>query len=74
MVVRIIRSLLNRSSISFQIVSDLHLEVNLQYSSFKIPVSSSQLVLAGDIGRLVDYDDYRDFLQLFECCRQSYVS
>jgi predicted phosphodiesterase len=63
MVLQMIRSLLNRSSFSFQILSDLHLEVNRQYSSFEIPVCCSRLILAGDIGRLVDYDDYRDFLQ-----------
>jgi metallophosphoesterase superfamily enzyme len=61
MVLQIIRSLHRRSS--FQILSDLHLEVNRQYSSFDIPVRPSRLILAGDIGRLVDYDEYREFLR-----------
>ncbi|KAL4992668.1 Metallo-dependent phosphatase-like protein [Aspergillus falconensis] len=50
-------------SASFQVVSDLHLEVNQQYSSFDIPVRAKHLILAGDIGRLVDYDSYRIFLE-----------
>ncbi|RDK36848.1 hypothetical protein M752DRAFT_322083 [Aspergillus phoenicis ATCC 13157] len=52
-----------RSSVSFQILSDLHLEVNQQYSSYEIPACAEYLILAGDIGRLTDYDDYRNFLQ-----------
>lgn len=48
---------------SFQINSDLHLEVGQQYSSFQIPASAPYLVLAGDIGRLVDYDSYLVFLK-----------
>ncbi|KAK7525487.1 Metallo-dependent phosphatase-like protein [Phyllosticta citriasiana] len=47
----------------FQIVSDLHLEVGQQYSSFDIPASAPHLILAGDIGRLKDYDAYLGFLQ-----------
>ncbi|EPE06100.1 ser thr protein phosphatase superfamily [Ophiostoma piceae UAMH 11346] len=39
-----------------QILSDLHLEVGQQYASFAIPATAPYLVLAGDIGRLVDYD------------------
>lgn len=49
--------------IQLQVVSDLHLEVNQQYSSFELPVASKYLVLAGDIGRLRDYDSYLKFLQ-----------
>lgn len=56
-------SILGKSSVSFQILSDLHLELNQQYSSFEIPVCAKYLILAGDIGRLVDYDNYRDFVQ-----------
>ncbi|GKZ33892.1 hypothetical protein AbraIFM66950_003979 [Aspergillus brasiliensis] len=56
-------SSLNRSSASFQVLSDLHLEINQQYSSYEIPVCAERLILAGDIGRLTDYDDYRNFLQ-----------
>lgn len=47
----------------FQILSDLHLEVNREYHSFEIPVCSNYLILAGDIGRLVDYEDYLVFLE-----------
>ncbi|OAA61260.1 Ser/Thr protein phosphatase [Niveomyces insectorum RCEF 264] len=51
-----------RPSQQFQILSDLHLEVGQQYATFTFPVSAPCLVLAGDIGRLVDYDGYRTFL------------
>ena len=43
--------------------SHLHLELNQQYLSFEIPVCAKNLILAGDIGRLVDYDNYLKFLQ-----------
>ncbi|KAH8817297.1 ser/Thr protein phosphatase-like protein superfamily [Xylogone sp. PMI_703] len=56
-----INSLIGKSS-SFQILSDLHLEVGQQYSSFKIPASAPYLILAGDTGRLIDYDPYLAFL------------
>ncbi|KAL3472864.1 Metallo-dependent phosphatase-like protein [Aspergillus californicus] len=58
-----IRSFFNKPSASFQILSDLHLEINQQYSAFEIPVRANHLILAGDIGRLVDYDNYLSFLQ-----------
>jgi predicted phosphodiesterase len=58
-----LRSLLNRPSVSFQVLSDLHLEINQQYPSYEIPLCAKHLILAGDIGRLVDYDNYRNFLQ-----------
>ena len=45
-----------------QILSDLHLEVGKQYVSFEFPVSAALLLLAGDIGRLIDYDEYLAFL------------
>ena len=54
---------LHRSSVSFQVLSDLHLEINRQYPFYTIPVCAEYLILAGDIGRLADYDDYRNFLQ-----------
>ncbi|KAJ5106502.1 calcineurin-like phosphoesterase [Penicillium angulare] len=57
------RSFFNRSSTSFQVLSDLHLEINRQYPSYEIPKRAEHLILAGDIGRLTDYDDYRNFLQ-----------
>ena len=47
---------------SFQILSDLHLEVGQQYEQFHIPAKAPTLVLAGDIGRLIDYDNYLGFL------------
>jgi hypothetical protein len=46
-----------------QILSDLHLEVGQQYSAFDFPASAPLLLLAGDIGRLIDYDAYRGFLE-----------
>ncbi|PWY65826.1 hypothetical protein BO83DRAFT_410747 [Aspergillus eucalypticola CBS 122712] len=51
---RKVLSSLNQSSVSFQILSGLHLE---------IPACAEHLILAGDIGRLTDYEDYRNFLQ-----------
>ncbi|OGM50008.1 hypothetical protein ABOM_001264 [Aspergillus bombycis] len=57
------QSSLIRPSISFQILSDLHLEINSQYALYDIPVCAGHLILAGDIGRLTDYNDYRNFLQ-----------
>lgn len=58
-----IHSLLKKpSQCKLQILSDLHLEVGQQYSSFEVPVSAPYLVLAGDIGRLIDYSSYPDFL------------
>ena len=56
-------SFLNRSPTSFQVLSDLHLEINRQYPSYEIPVCADYLILAGDIGRLTDYEDYLNFLQ-----------
>ena len=46
-----------------QVLSDLHLEVGQQYSMFDFPASAPFLLLAGDIGRLIDYDAYRGFLE-----------
>lgn len=58
-----IRSLFSKPlSHSFQILSDLHLEVGQQYSTFEIPPSAPYLILAGDIGRLIDYASYLSFL------------
>ncbi|EXJ76899.1 hypothetical protein A1O3_10056 [Capronia epimyces CBS 606.96] len=51
-----------RKKLRVQFVSDLHLEVGRQYSSFHIPVRGQILLLAGDIGQLQHYDDYRTFL------------
>lgn len=59
-----------RSSVcqSFQILSDLHLEVGQQYSTFEIPVLAPYLILAGDIGRFIDYTAYLGFLKI-QCLR-----
>jgi hypothetical protein len=46
----------------FQVLSDLHLDHESQYLTFHIPVAAPYLVLGGNIGRLVDYDDYLSFL------------
>jgi 3',5'-cyclic AMP phosphodiesterase CpdA len=46
-----------------QLLSDLHLEVGKQYSTFTFPASAPFLILAGDIGRMIDYDGYRTFLE-----------
>ncbi|PLB53519.1 putative calcineurin-like phosphoesterase [Aspergillus steynii IBT 23096] len=54
---------MSTESTGFQIISDLHLEINQQYSSFEIPACAKFLILAGDVGRLADYDAYRDFIQ-----------
>jgi hypothetical protein len=46
----------------FQILSDLNLDHESQYLTFHIPVAAPYLILAGNIGRLADYDDYLSFL------------
>lgn len=47
----------------FQYMSDLHLEVGQQYLTFDFEPKAPTLILAGDIGRLIDYDGYLAFLQ-----------
>lgn len=49
-------------ALSFQVLSDLHLELGQQYDSFDIPPSAPYLLLAGDVGCLRDYRAYLDFL------------
>ena len=44
-------------------MSDLHLEVGQQYADFAVPVEAPYLILAGDIGRLKDYQPYLEFLR-----------
>lgn len=44
-------------------MSDLHLEVGQQYSTFEFDATAPNLILAGDIGRLIDYKGYMSFLQ-----------
>ena len=61
-----LQSLLSRPSVPsvpLQVLSDLHLEINQQYPSFEIPVSANSLILAGDVGRLADYDGYLELLR-----------
>lgn len=48
---------------TFQYMSDLHLEVGQQYLTFDFDVAAPNLILAGDIGRLIDYEGYILFLQ-----------
>ncbi|KAL4778877.1 Metallo-dependent phosphatase-like protein [Aspergillus varians] len=57
------RSLFHPQFLPFQALSDLHLEINQQYQTYEIPARAKHLILAGDIGRLIDYDNYRDFLR-----------
>ncbi|ROV90800.1 hypothetical protein VPNG_09839 [Cytospora leucostoma] len=45
-----------------QVLSDLHLEAGQQYASFSFPVSAPWLVLAGDVGKLIHYEAYSDFI------------
>ncbi|CAK7206745.1 hypothetical protein SEUCBS139899_009551 [Sporothrix eucalyptigena] len=48
---------------SIQVLSDLHLEVCTQYATFKVPAAGAPyLVLAGDIGRMIDYEPLLGFL------------
>ncbi|KAJ2974966.1 hypothetical protein NQ176_g5781 [Zarea fungicola] len=46
-----------------QVLSDIHLEVGQQYTSFTFPATAPYLLLAGDVGRLLDYDSYLAFLK-----------
>ncbi|KFY90816.1 hypothetical protein V498_05814 [Pseudogymnoascus sp. VKM F-4517 (FW-2822)] len=52
----------------FQVMSDLHLEVSNEYSTFLIPNAAPFLILAGDIGRLADYESFLVFIRAQ--CRQ----
>jgi hypothetical protein len=60
--VRRLSSLFSGPKTSFQILSDLHLDHESQYLTFHIPVSAPFLILAGNIGRLIDYEQYVSFL------------
>ncbi|KAL6796175.1 putative calcineurin-like phosphoesterase [Trichoderma sp. SZMC 28013] len=53
---------LRQPQVRIQILSDLHLEIGQQYTSYTFPVTAPFLLLAGDIGRLIDYDNYVTFL------------
>jgi Icc-related predicted phosphoesterase len=59
---RLIPKSATNPSITVQILSDLHLELGQQYLSYSFPATAPFLILAGDIGRLVDYDGYLGFL------------
>lgn len=50
------------ATLPFQVLSDLHLEVGQQCSTFDFPTTAPNLVLAGDIGLLSNYDAYLNFL------------
>lgn len=50
-------------TISVQVMSDLHLEAGQAYQTFEITPCAPYLLLAGDVGRLQDYDYYCEFLQ-----------
>lgn len=51
-----------KSIIRFQFMSDLHLEIGQQYSEFSITQQAPYLILAGDIGRLIDRALFSKFL------------
>ncbi|OSS47491.1 hypothetical protein B5807_07413 [Epicoccum nigrum] len=59
---RRISGLFSTPKTTFQILSDLHLDHDSQYLTFHIPVSAPFLILAGNIGRLIDYESYLSFL------------
>ncbi|KAJ5774398.1 hypothetical protein N7457_009294 [Penicillium paradoxum] len=63
---QVIRSLSSRPSVSFQTLSDLHLEVNQQYLTFEVPVASKYLLLAGDIGLLLILGNHEFYGGSFE--------
>ncbi|ETS74353.1 hypothetical protein PFICI_14219 [Pestalotiopsis fici W106-1] len=50
------------TTLLFQVLSDLHLEVGQDYAVFDFPVTAPHLILAGDIGLLSHYDAYLDFI------------
>lgn len=57
-----------RKKADFQVMSDLHLEVSNEYSTFSIPSAAPFLILAGDIGRLAEYESFLVFIRAQ--CRQ----
>ncbi|KAF1830055.1 hypothetical protein BDW02DRAFT_573390 [Decorospora gaudefroyi] len=60
--IRRLSGLFSGPKTSFQILSDLHLDHESQYLTFHIPVAAPFLILAGNIGRLIDYEQYLSFL------------
>src|SRR5947208_562344 len=61
-----------RRSVRLQVMSDLHLEAERSYSNFDIPHSAPYLILAGDIGCLLEYKNYLGFLS-HQCTRFEHV-
>jgi predicted phosphodiesterase len=59
---------ISRNKADFQVMSDLHLELSNQYSTFSIPPAAPFLILAGDIGQLANYESFLVFLRAQ--CRQ----
>ncbi|KAF9694071.1 hypothetical protein EKO04_008039 [Ascochyta lentis] len=55
-------TLFQPSTTPLQILSDLHLDNENQYPTFHIPAAAPTLLLAGNIGRLIDYPLYLSFL------------
>ncbi|CDM37579.1 unnamed protein product [Penicillium roqueforti FM164] len=53
-----IRKLFSQPSVSIHTLSDLHLEVNQQYTSFDVPVVSKYLLLAGGIGLILGNHEF----------------
>ena len=50
------------ATVPFQVLSDLHLEVGQQYSTFDFPTTAPNLILASDISLLSNSEVYLDFL------------
>lgn len=48
--------------IQIQLLSDIHLEIASQYTTYTTPHTAPYLLLAGDIGNLTHYDPYLAFL------------
>ncbi|RSL92934.1 hypothetical protein CDV31_014939 [Fusarium ambrosium] len=46
-----------------QVLSDLHLEFGQQYSSYSFLATAPYLLLGGDVGKLIDYDEYLEFME-----------
>jgi len=59
---RRLSSLFSNPKTSFQVLSDLNLDYESQYLAFHVPVAAPFLILAGNIGRLIDYELYLWFL------------
>ena len=50
------------STVKFQIISDLHLEIGHYYTPPRIPVEAPYLILAGDIGQLIDFFESKHYI------------